>query len=179
MTNYEFSLKPFRSEKELNPRRVTGRVSEKDGRLNFNIKILGSLTGLAIPLHESAPERRNRLWEETCFEFFLVLPGDGRYWEFNLSPAGHWNVFCFEKYRQGMQEEAAVHCLPFSIRKDWNMVSLSLGFDLTLLIPLQTHFKMAVSSVLQEQTGQTTFWALSHPAANPDFHHRDSFLIVF
>jgi len=66
-----------------------------------------------------------------------------------------------------------------AIRKDWNMVSLSLGFDLTLLIPLRTHFKMAVSSVLQEQTGQTTFWALSHPAANPDFHHRDSFLIVF
>ena len=44
------------------------------------------------------PRRRDRLWEETCLELFLGEEGSERYWEFNLSPAGHWNVYRFEFY---------------------------------------------------------------------------------
>ena len=61
------------------------------------------------------PARRDRLWEETCFEFFLAVKNSPRYWEFNLSPAGHWNVYRFADYRQGMQEEPAFASLPFSV----------------------------------------------------------------
>jgi len=63
---------------------------------------------LARKIGEAA-QREDRLWEKTCFEFFIKM-GTGRsaaYWEFNLSPNGGWNVFSLPGYRQKLKEERA------------------------------------------------------------------------
>ena len=52
----------------------------------------GNLSKVEIPAAAETPRRRDRLWEETCLELFLGTADSGEYWEFNLSPAGHWNV---------------------------------------------------------------------------------------
>ena len=32
----------------------------------------------------------DRLWQHTCFEAFVGVPGADPYYEFNFSPAGDW-----------------------------------------------------------------------------------------
>jgi hypothetical protein len=47
---------------------------------------------LPSPL-EDGPQhghRKDGLWTATCFEAFLALPDQSRYWEINLSPNGDW-----------------------------------------------------------------------------------------
>lgn len=36
---------------------------------------------------------------------------------------------------------------------------------------------LAISIVIKPQNGEITYWALTHPGPQADFHRRDSFLI--
>jgi hypothetical protein len=42
------------------------------------------------------------LWEHTCFEAFIAVPGVPGYYEFNFSPALAWAAYRFSDYRDGM-----------------------------------------------------------------------------
>jgi hypothetical protein len=139
--------------------------------------LIGPLAALVIPVPVGNPVRKNALWEETCFEFFLGGKDSDRYWEFNLSPAGHWNVYCFASYRQGMQEEPAFTSLPLSVQSQPDVLRLSTEVDLEKLIPAEQVLNVAISAVIKTMHGGITYWALTHPGPQPDFHRRDSFII--
>jgi ABC-type uncharacterized transport system permease subunit len=36
---------------------------------------------------------------------------------------------------------------------------------------------LALSVVVEHEDGVLSYWALAHPAAKPDFHHRDAFVL--
>jgi hypothetical protein len=120
----------------------------------------------------------DRLWEETCLELFLGAKGSGRYWEFNLSPAGHWNVYRFTSYREGMQEEPALSSLPFGVRIEPGILRLSLDLDLRKILPAGEAVEAGVCAVIRTATGGTSHWALAHPGPRPDFHRRDGFALT-
>jgi hypothetical protein len=109
-----------------------------------------------------------------CFEFFLGLKDSDQYREFNLSPAGHWNVYCFKAYRQEMQEELAFLSLPFFVRKHSDALLLDLNLNLDMIVPAEHALEVAISAV---RSGNVTCWALTHPGPEADFHRRDSFII--
>ena len=90
----------------------------------------GKLAELVIPGPAARPARRHGLWEETCFEFFLGVKDAPGYWEFNLSPAGHWNVYRFAGYRQGMAEEKAFTSLAFSVRRRADRLGFALELEI-------------------------------------------------
>ncbi len=123
------------------------------------------------------PTRRSRLWEETCFEFFLGVMNSDQYWEFNLSPAGHWNVYRFTSYREGMKEELAFASLPFSIQNQPDALRLALELELGRIVPADQPVKVAISAVIRSIDGKMLYWALIHPGPKPDFHRRDSFIV--
>jgi len=135
------------------------------------------LSDLAVPAPVETPVRKNALWEETCFEFFVGLKHADNYWEFNLSPAGHWNAYRLASYRQGMQEERAFATLPFELELKPGALLLSLELDLKKIVPPEQPLQMGVSAVLKRVDGATTYWALIHPGAKADFHCRESFLL--
>ena len=173
-----FSLKPLRSTGLSRQLSVAGNISLTSGMLVISYTLNGPLTKLVIPGSADMTVRREDLWEETCFEFFLSLQNSKRYWEFNLSPAGHWNVYSFKSYRQGMQAEPAFTSLPFSVQRRPDAFHLSLEFDLTRIIPPSDQtVKAGITSVIKAGRGDIIFWALTHPAAKADFHRRDSFII--
>jgi hypothetical protein len=97
--------------------KITGCIARHANQLNLRYTLFGDLTEVAIAPSSDTPMRKHELWEDTCFEFFLGIKDSQRYWEFNLSPAGHWNVYRFDGYRQGMQEETAFMRFPFSVQK--------------------------------------------------------------
>lgn len=177
MNSKSFSLKPLPSAGVPPHVTITGNVGRLSNTLLLSYALLCPLAELAIPGQADMRERKNGLWEETCFEFFLGPRKSDRYWEFNLSPAGHWNVYRFTSYRQGMQEEPAFTSLPFSVRIRPASLLLSLELALDKIIPEEQALEVAVSAVIKTTNGRIIYWALAHPGPRPDFHRRDSFII--
>jgi len=177
MKSQGFFLRPFPSACPLPSVKITGTVGRRGSVLYLGYDLLGLTEALAIPAPAAVPARRDGLWKETCFELFLGLEKSYRYWEFNFSPAGHWNVFSFETYRQGMREEQAFASLPFFVHIHPEALNLSVELDLDKIILRDQALKVGISAVLRSVEGDCTYWALAHPNTKPDFHRKDGFII--
>ncbi len=174
-----FSLRPFRvAESPPLQYEINGDIARSSETLSIRYSLSGSTGGIFIPAASDAPARKDGLWEETCFELFLAVVGDSRYWEFNLSPAGHWNVYRFETYRIGMEEERAYASLPFVIENRPDSLSLSLDAVLSDIVRPDESLDVGVSAVVSGSDGGPSFyWALIHCGEKADFHLRESFII--
>ena len=133
---------------------------------------------MAIPAAAEAPRRQDRLWEETCFELFLGAADSGEYWEINLSPSGHWNVYRFDRYREGMREERAFTSLPFDVRRDPEALLLTAEIGIGKIVPEGKDLAVGVAVVIGTIDGEKSHWAPVHPASRPDFHRRDGFALT-
>jgi hypothetical protein len=176
MNSRSFSLQPFPIGGPPPLLQITGHVSRRGQTTTIHYELRDELAAVAMPLPADAPARRHGLWEETCFEFFLGTKNSPQYWEFNLSPAGPWNVYHFADYRQGMAEEVAFASLPFSVQRQPDSWLLTLEVDLTKIIPADQTLEIGISAVIKLREGEATYWALSHPGPQADFHRRDAFI---
>ena len=156
---------------------LDGHLDRHGLEMTIQYQMLGSIERLVIGGPSANPERRDELWRTTCLEFFLAAPGKEAYWEFNLSPEGHWNVYRFDGYRQGMAPEAGYDTLPFQVRRDPHSLQLSLHCPLPPGIGPDQPIEVGICAVLELEGSLPTFWALTHPGTKPDFHRRDSFAI--
>lgn len=172
-----FSLYPFFNDIDSDHLNITGNIARNCNLLEISITIKGALSKVVIPSSDAIPARRGRLWEETCLEFFLAPIDSQQYWEFNISPAGHWNVYHFDAYRQGMKEEAVFASLPFELNKQPDYLKLSMDLDLDNILPANIPLRASICAVLLLHDGKQTFWSLTHSSPEPDFHRRDSFII--
>ncbi len=177
MSPGRFSLQPFPAAGSPLEITITGEISRRAGTLALRYDLRGRLAEVAIPPVAQQPARRHGLWQETCFELFLGLRKAPPYWEFNLSPAGHWNVYRFSAYRQGMAEETAFTSMRFGVLRRPDSLELALEIDLDRLVPQAAPLEAAVAAVLKLRDGRLSYWALSHPGPRPDFHRRDSFRV--
>jgi hypothetical protein len=171
------ALQPFPADRPLPSFELTGGLNRRGPRLTLTYTLRGDLAGLTLPAPAAAPARRHGLWQATCFECFLAPCNFPGYWEFNLSPAGYWNVYHLAAYRQGLHEDAAITSLPFAVQRQANVLRLALECDLARIIPASQALEAALAAVLQLRDGSLTYWALTHPGPEPDFHRRDSFII--
>jgi len=177
MNSLSFSLKPFSAAGLLPHLEITGNIGRRSRTLTISYALLGHLREVVIPAPADTPDRKDALWEETCFEFFVAIPNSDRYWEFNLSPAGHWNVYSFKSYRRDMQEEPAFTSLPFSTERQPDALRLSLELNLDKIILTDQVLRIAISAVIKPLDGKITYWALTHPGLQADFHCKDSFIL--
>ncbi|WP_295619761.1 DOMON-like domain-containing protein [Chamaesiphon sp. GL140_3_metabinner_50] len=180
----EFKLIPFPTQALLPKLELSGRIDRQNELLSIEYQLQGDLAILltsgstnAIDPPKALPSRKFELWEATCFEFFIGIPGNSNYWEFNLAPNGDWNVFHLDDYRQGLQNELAFVTLPFEIDRQANSLLLTLIFDLNKIIPPERPLEISVTTVIKSQQHEMSYWALTHPGTEPDFHRRDSFII--
>lgn len=172
-----FSLVSFTSSPAFPSARVEGIIARSGPSLQLTYRLFSNPQSLRIPAPAAIPERRPKLWEETCFELFLAAKGAPGYWEFNLSPAGHWNVYRFAGYRQAMAEEPAFAALPFTVTAETGGLSLGLEIDLNKILPAASMLEAGASAVLRSADGTASYWALAHPGPAPDFHRREGFLL--
>jgi hypothetical protein len=174
-----FFLKPFPG--EGNPAGVTigGSIARRADTLSVRCEVRGDLSKLSIPAAAEAPRRQDRLWEETCLELFLGTADSGEYREFNLSPSGHWNVYRFTRYREGMREEPAFTSLPFAVRRDPEALVLTAEIGIGKIVPAGKDLAAAVAAVIKTEDGGKSHWAPAHPASRPDFHRREGFALIF
>jgi hypothetical protein len=170
-----FILIPFPG--EGNPAGVTigGSIARRADTLSIRYEVRGNLTKVSIPPATGAPRRKDRLWEETCLEFFLGMADSPEYWEFNLSPSGNWNVYRFARYREGMREETAFASLPLDVRRDAQELVLTVEIDAGRVVPAGSALAATAAAVIGTIDEGKSHWAPVHPASRPDFHRRDPF----
>ncbi|MGA6993888.1 MAG: DOMON-like domain-containing protein [Candidatus Deferrimicrobiaceae bacterium] len=173
-----YTLKPFPGEENRLDLKILGTIGRRGNTLSLGLALLGDHSELAIPSPEDSPGRRYRLWEKTCLELFIAEKGSARYWEFNLSPAGNWNVYRFTSSRKGMREEPAFGSLPFRVLTEPGAIRLSLDLWMGKIIPAGKTIEVAVCAVIRTVTGMTSHWAFVHPGPLPDFHRRDGFTLI-
>lgn len=176
MIEQSFTLQPFLGDDALRNISIEGTLQRQANTLTiyFALSDPESLVSIGPPASSS---RKHTLWEGTCFEFFLGLQDSERYWEFNLSPVGYWNIYRFDGYRQGMQNELAWNKLPFEVQRHSGTTTLELDLDLSPIAIATQKLNLGIATVLQLKTGAISYWALTHCAPQADFHQHKSFTI--
>ena len=177
MNGLSFSLQPFSPTSPLISLKITGKIARCSNTLALRYSLLSTLAELLIPTPADIPARKNELWKETCFELFLAVRGSPTYWEFNLSPAGHWNVYRFASYRQGMEEEKIFTSMDFSVQRQSESLLLDVEVNLDKIIQEKQPIEAGLSAVITLRTGELTYWALTHGGRQADLHRRDSFVV--
>jgi hypothetical protein len=171
-----FKLIPFLAPK-LPAIEFTGAITKQKNLLTIHYLAQGEIENILLPTPAS-PLRKHDLWKATCFELFLAVKGRPEYWEFNLSSSGDWNVYAMDAYRQvNMREEAAFTQLPFEFKKTDEELVLDISVDLSPILHPDQILQIGITSIIQMQDGNETYWALTHPSAQADFHLRESFLV--
>lgn len=177
MKTHSFVLQPFPGYPSPPNCQITATITRDKNQLTLEYQIVGDLSQLLIPAQSDTPTRQHQLWESTCWEFFLSCPDSPQYWEFNLSPAGDWNVYRFCGYRQGMQEESAFTTLPFTVQELPENLTLTLTIDLSKIIQVNQGVKLGITSVIKDTNSNVSYWALTHPGAKPDFHLQKAWIV--
>ncbi len=152
-----------------------------DGHLELAYCLRGDMARLLVP-QPGTPGRADELWEHTCFEAFVCIPGEAAYREYNFSPSGQWAAYAFSGYRRRDETLALLGPPRINARLSAGRLELAAriaGEDLPAKAGgavLQVGLA-AVVEAADTVDGSHSYWALRHPAALPDFHHRDGFAL--
>ena len=162
-------------------RRIGVRIGRmRAAMLSVTYHLEGALERIRVP--PSAPARFvDGLWRTTCCELFIrsVEPHTSAYHELNLSPSGEWAAYAFDDYRAG--QAALPGAEPaLDARSHERGLILDATVDLTTLDAayLDSPLAIALSAVVESDSGELSYWGLSHPADRPDFHHPSAFALT-
>lgn len=149
-------------------------MRQTDGGLTLSYRLEGELAGLRIP-DAASPLPPERLWAHTCFEAFIAQPGAADYREFNFSPNGQWMRFDFSAYRR--RSDGPAGPAP-AIEVSRGTRHLELTARLPAGLVPSGELVLGLSAVVEHADGSLRYWALAHPPGQPDFHHRDGWVVM-
>jgi hypothetical protein len=177
------ALRPFAPEAHLQGLALSCAARWQEGVLELHYRLSGPLQRLRLPsqIAGEPPQRRDQLWQSTCFEAFIGRAGQPGYWELNLAPNGDWNCYALNGYRQGLQPEPRIQALPFVLKQrqlegELDQLELTLSLPIGALIPAASALELSVTAVLDDVSHGCSYWAWLHSGTEPDFHRRESFL---
>jgi hypothetical protein len=157
-------LKPFYP--ALNPTQIFATAERIEDRLTFEFH---TKLSAEIGNWKTWP-RADELWKSTCYETFFGVQGQKGYWELNLSPSKQrWNLYSFDSYRSPQPPRPSM---------DLELIEVTVG-EISLSCVLQAkqilpQLDVSLCAVVRYESG-VGYYALHHPAENPDFHQRESF----
>lgn len=149
-----------------------------EGKLSLSYVLRGDIRALHIP--PPGPARIGwKLWRHTCCEVFLREKDAAAYQEFNFSPSAEWAAYSFLKYRDGGPLIDDALNPQIAVRADERQLQLSALVDLARIAPSypRAPLALALSLVIEEESGALSYWALRHAPGKPDFHHADAFAL--
>jgi hypothetical protein len=125
------------------------------------------------------PRFATDLWSHTCFEAFIAVDGQPAYHEFNFATSGEWAVYAFVGYRNGGPIADEILRPNIAIRSTASRLELDamVRLDSLSAIHPRASIRIGLSAVIETSDG-LSYWALRHPADNPDFHDADGFALL-
>ena len=139
----------------------------------FGLRLPDRASSSASP---DSSARVDRLWQHTCAELFVAVPGNSAYREFNFAPDNRWAAYDFVDYREPAAGIAQVLTPRISSEPDDDAFCISVRLDAACL-PVSKALQFSATVVLEDEEGQLSYWAAVHPGEKPDFHHRDGFVL--
>jgi hypothetical protein len=161
-------------------RAVTVRVRRSpDGALALAYRVEGEIAGIRIPPARNPASVRD-LWKHTCLEAFVGVEGEGGYHELNFSPSGEWTLYALRSYRDGEGLDDERLAPRIAVRTDRDRLELDAAVSLHHLCAgyRDAALRLGLAAVIEAVDGSLAYWALRHPAVEPDFHHRDAFALA-
>ena len=154
-----------------------GFESLPEGHLKLRYELTGELTQLRIPAPQT-PQMTDGLWEHTCFEAFIAVAGEAGYHEFNFSPSGQWAAYAFSDYRVRSTWTTSQPPSISLVNTDEHVLleAVIAAADLPENLTGKP-FQLNLTAVLEANDDSRSYWALHHPNAQPDFHHRAGFIL--
>jgi hypothetical protein len=153
-------------------------AAQATGGLRIDYRLRGDLRGVALP---PAGERLppDRLWSFSCFEAFLAA--DAGYREFNFAVNGQWAVFDFSAYRQRTDAAAEIPPPQLATRSADGAFELTASLPAGALPPVSGPgtWRLGLSAVLLDTAVRRHYFALVHPAPQPDFHDPRGWILRF
>lgn len=152
------------------------RAGANDLILAYDIE--GEIEELSLP-PAHVGHRADELWKHTCFEAFVKPAGADAYVELNLAPSGDFAAYRFGGYRAGMALAENVEPVALATEsRPSRRAKIGRGKRdawyqrrVTWHVPDFSSGALALSAVVEEANGRTSYWALDHPPGAPDFHH--------
>jgi hypothetical protein len=154
---------------------------ERDSSCLLTLRYVLRADMLHVRIPTTAPSTRaDGLWAHTCFEAFIAPAVAGAaYYELNFSPSLQWAIYSFEAYRQGMSPTDVTVSPKLTARTFDDRLELDATIGLHDLKGLRAAhtLKLAVTAVVEDDSGTLSYWALKHAPGKPDFHHGDGFVL--
>jgi hypothetical protein len=145
--------------------------------------VTGAIGDLRLPPVAPA-SRADELWRHTCFEAFVQPAPSVAYYEFNFAPSTQWAAYSFDGYRSGMRAATEIGAPRIAVQTAPECYTLQAALELPPALSSPASgggqgggtWRLGLSAVIEEASGQKSYWALAHPAGKPDFHHPDGFV---
>jgi hypothetical protein len=150
---------------------ISATAKRSGAFLIVRFMVTGEIDNVRWPA-PSTGQRRDGLWQTTCFEAFVRGYGAIGYHEFNFAPSGDWASYSFDAHRAGMRDAPGE---PVIERTD-DGVSVTVGLSAYPdLVGAGWH--VGLTTVIEEKDGTKSYWALKHPEGAPDFHDAACFVL--
>ena len=156
---------------------VVARVELAPRAVRFEYRLSGAIAQLAIQ-RRAAPRRADRLWEHTCFEAFIAPARGAGYIELNFSPSTEWAAYAFDGYRHGMREFPIASPPVIAIAETADELRVTAALELGALADAPWPWRIGLTAVVENQTGEREYFALCHPREKPDFHDAAAFTVL-
>ncbi len=176
----EFTLKNF--QKKPFPFQLTSTVHHDDQAFYLVFKIQGDLGSINLGEYHPKKERVLKLWEKTCFEFFIKDQNSNQYLEFNFSPNFSWNAFYFQDYRSELREWEEIHSIEIDILNSLDHFTLMAKIPYKNIIQKLNslnNLSYSTTAVLLEKDQSKSYWAIDHLDQVPNFHYFESIKYKF
>jgi hypothetical protein len=156
---------------------ASARIGGAD-KLAVTFRLDADMSRVLLPTART-PGRADELWRHTCFEVFVALPDSDAYCELNFSPSGEWAMYGFVGYRRGMTAMHVRRPPRVAVRPTpRGLVLEAVTYQEELPVPQPgSPLRAGAAAVIEESDGRLSYWALAHPSALPDFHHRLGFVL--
>ena len=145
-------------------RSVTANLRATPAGCQAEFRLEGDIAAIKVP-PIALPERRDFLWQTTCFEIFWQPHGGTWYREFNLSPSSCWAAYDFDDFRLNSRD-APVDAI--AVACSWSGSELVLRADIAA--ELRDPAQVALNAVVEDHSGNIQYWALAFPHGKPEFH---------
>jgi hypothetical protein len=161
---------------------VAFAAREGEAGLRFRYVLDADLSAVRIPSRR-APRQADELWKHTCFEAFIAgPPHDAAYRELNFSPSTEWAAYCFERYRTGMAPVTPASAIDIEVTRSASQLIVEARVGARGLLSeswreSNARLRVALSAVVEDDSGRISYWALQHAPDKPDFHHAAGFIL--
>lgn len=153
---------------------TAGVERDMQGGLRFRYVVEGPIDRIALPVRV-ASRQTDDLWHHTCFEAFMTAEDHPAYLECNFSPSTAWATYSFSRFRTGMTTIVPLAPPHITLKVEHDRLVLEARVHLGDFTARS--LRIGLTTVIEDKAGKLSYWALRHPLAKPEFHHRGGFIL--